>query len=211
MTTTSISHNQFLNSSTAVGVYSITMKYTFFHFSNLSFDKVAFVKAHFPLSLTVFSGGLDYPSNTSTPPSTSLFFSLDPRLIFFSPSVSPHFSLSIVFFFLCLLFGFSVSLFATPNSLLIKKERRKKRNVRRKKTVGRSVGKFNYTAGLWAFVLVCKCECVCTPVCLWPCMLQWDMRHSVCVCVRACIEMCVGMCARVASLLVCVSVSALQD
>lgn len=48
MTTTLVSqYNQFLNSSTAVGFYSITMKYTCFHFSNLAFEK-----ANLPLGLT---------------------------------------------------------------------------------------------------------------------------------------------------------------
>lgn len=121
--TTPVSHNQFLNSSTAAGIQSITMKYTFSYFSNLSFDKVTFVKANFPLGSTAFSPGLDYPSNTYTPPSTSLLSSVDLHLSFFffppflsisTPlSVSPLFSrvFSLFSFFpICLPFFFPILL-----------------------------------------------------------------------------------------------------
>lgn len=93
MTTTSVTANPFLNSSTAVGVFLIAVQYTFFHFSNLRFDKVAFVRADFPLGQTVS------PQNYITHLTSLLlhppvFFSLDLHLT----SVVFSFSDSFLFF-----------------------------------------------------------------------------------------------------------------
>lgn len=73
------SHNQFLNSSTAEGVESITLKpILFFNFSSLWVYKVESVEAHFHLRSVVFSPGLDYPTDTHAHPSAALLSSYQP-------------------------------------------------------------------------------------------------------------------------------------
>lgn len=84
-----VSHNQFLNSPTAAGSESITMKLSFSYFSNLSFDRVTFCKKLISPSVQLFSLHFstewDYPSNTYTPPSSSLLLSAELHLTCFLP------------------------------------------------------------------------------------------------------------------------------
>lgn len=146
---------------------------------------VAFVKS------SVSSTGLHYPSNTSTPPSSILLFSL---WIFTSASfLSPPLCLpSSLYTFIVLCFAASLS--ATSNSLLINKEGRGGKNSR---WIGGKVqlncGPLGFSFRVYVRACLCGTRCVC-----------------VCVCMR--IVMHVGVCAScLASRLVCVSVSALRD